>query len=81
MRKVIFPNINVPLLGHDHNGFAIIERAVVAMKRKRLPVATINNFIDNATRNDYKHLIKTVTKWFNTTSVYDDDNDDAYDDE
>ncbi len=66
MRKPKYPHITVPLVGEDGNAFAILGRAMDAMKRAGLPKETIDTFMDEARSSTYDHLVMTVLRWFST---------------
>ncbi len=68
-----YPNINVPLVGHDGNAYSILCRARRAMKAEGLSADTMREFHDAATGGDYNRLLRTVMEWFDTTSEHDDE--------
>lgn len=61
-----YPEVFVPLLGEDGNAFAIIGRALKAMRKAKLPEEEMSAFRDEATSGDYDHLLRTVMNWFET---------------
>jgi hypothetical protein len=62
-----YPEIEVELVGHDGNAFAILGRISQAMRRAKLPKTEIDEFMKEATDGDYNHLLQTCMKW---VSVY-----------
>ena len=60
-----YPDITVELVGKDGNAFNILGICRRAMKRARLPESEIEAFTQEATSNDYNHLLITCTEWFN----------------
>ena len=69
--EVKYPHVNVPLVGHDGNAFAIIGRVTRALRQANVPVAEIEAFRIEAFNGDYDHLLQTVMKTVGT----DDDSD------
>ena len=57
------PNIKVKLVGEDGNAFAIIAKVRQAMWEAGLPNPTITEFIRQATKGDYDHLLRTAMEW------------------
>jgi hypothetical protein len=70
-----YPNVNVPLVGHDGNAFAIIGRAITAAKRGGVPKNEIDAFVTQAQSGDYNRLLTTVMEWFDTTDRKADDDE------
>lgn len=62
-----YPNVKVPLVGHDGNAFAIIGRAITAARRGGVPKTDIDKFVNQAQSGDYSRLLTTVMEWFDTT--------------
>jgi hypothetical protein len=70
------PEINVPLVGEDGNAFAILGRCSQAMKRAGVSSEERTEFMTQAQSGDYDNLLRTVVEWFDTSSPYDDDEED-----
>ncbi len=60
---VLYPNIEVSLVGEDGNAFAILGRVRKAMRRGNVPANEITKFHDEATSGDYDHLLRTCLKY------------------
>lgn len=54
-----FPHIEVELVGHDGNAFAILGSVQRAMRRGGVSDADVKAFMDEATSGDYDHLLRT----------------------
>jgi len=63
MSKIKYPEIEVELVGHDGNAFAIIGRVRKAMQRAKVPDEEIEKFKEEATAGDYDHLLQTCMQW------------------
>lgn len=61
-----YPDIHVPMIGEDGNSFAILARAMKAMREAGLSQEKRALFVSEATSGDYDHLIGTVMEWFDT---------------
>ena len=61
-----YPEVRVPLVGHDGNAFSIIGRARRAMERAGFEQRMIDEFVTEATSGDYEHLLSTAMRWFRT---------------
>jgi len=70
-----YPNVKVPLVGHDGNAFAIIGRAITAARRGGVPKTDIDAFVNQAHSGDYSHLLTTVMEWFDTTDDHGDEDE------
>jgi hypothetical protein len=82
MTSVKYPNVKVPLVGHDGNAFAIIGRCITAARRGGVPRTEIDAFVSQAQGGDYNRLLTTVMEWFDTTdsnSDEDDEDDELHD--
>lgn len=66
-RPDTLPHIEVELLGHDGNAFAIIGRCTKAMRRAGVDKATIDAFTKEAMSGDYDHLLATAMEWFDVS--------------
>ncbi len=60
-----FENIQVQLTGMDGNAFSILGRVMDAMKKANVSQADIDEFIKDATSDNYDNLLTTVAKWVN----------------
>ena len=60
--QVKYPDIKVELSDQSGNAYAIIGRVRKAMKRAMLPTAEIEAFTDEATSDDYDHLLQVVIR-------------------
>jgi len=58
-----YPHVKVKLVGQDGNAFSILGRVQQAMRRAKVPQVEIDNFITEATADDYNHLLQTVMKF------------------
>ena len=56
-------DITVKLLGEDGNAYAILSRVSRAMKSGGVPQEEIDVFCEEATSEDYDHLLQTVMEW------------------
>jgi hypothetical protein len=59
-----FPDIAVPMVGHDGNAFAILGRCQRAMRTAGLDATTQSEFATEATAGNYDNLLRTVASWF-----------------
>lgn len=59
-----YPEIKIQLSGLDENAFSILARCKRAMIKNNIDEDTIKNFWDEATSEDYDHLLQTCMKWF-----------------
>lgn len=66
MRKVLYPNVTVPLTGEDSNAFDMIARTSRALSRAGVPPEVCAGFRSEAISGDYEHVIRTITAWVNT---------------
>ncbi len=65
IQDVKYPEIEIELVGHDGNAFAILGGVTEAMRRADVPAEQIKEFTDEATSGDYDHLLQTCCKWVN----------------
>jgi hypothetical protein len=56
-------DVTVRLDGEDGNAFAILGRVRKALRRAGVPESDIKNIMEEATSDDYFHLINTVMKY------------------
>lgn len=61
--SVKHPEVEVTLLGQDGNGFGIVCKVKMALKRAGVPVEEQDEFFDEATSGDYNHLLQTTMAW------------------
>ena len=61
---VRYPDIVVQMVGEDGNAFAILARCKTAMRRAGLEKSAIDEFINEAKKGDYDHLLRTVMRYF-----------------
>jgi hypothetical protein len=59
-----YPDIRVPLVGHDGNAFAILGRCQLPMGAAGLDASVQSEFASEATAGNYDHLLRTVMQWF-----------------
>jgi len=62
-----YENIEVQLVGMDGNAFSILGRVMDAMKKAGLSQTEIDEFIKEATSDNYDNLLMTVAKWVNVS--------------
>jgi len=62
-----FENIEVKLVGMDGNAFSILGRVLDAMKKAGLSQSEIDEFINEATGDNYDNLLMTCMKWVNVS--------------
>ena len=65
MANIKYPEITINIIGKDGNAFNILGICVSAMKKHKLPKSEINNFIAEATSDNYDNLLCVVMAWFN----------------
>jgi ABC-type sugar transport system substrate-binding protein len=58
-----YPEITIVLTGEDGNAFSILARCHRALKRAGLH-EEVPVFTEEATSDDYNHLLRTVMQWF-----------------
>jgi hypothetical protein len=66
-----FPDVWVPLVGHDGNAFGIIARVSRALHEGGASHDEKNAFASEAMSGDYSHLLRTVAEWVNIESEED----------
>jgi hypothetical protein len=57
-----YPHITVTLTGNDGNAFGILGVVRRALRQNRVPDIEIEAFYEEATKDDYDHLLQTVLK-------------------
>jgi len=55
--------IELKLIGTDGNAFALLGKAVGALRRNGFK-DRVKEFTDDATSGDYNHLLAVMMKWF-----------------
>lgn len=58
-----YPEIEVQLIGNDGNAFSILGNVKNALRKNKVPNEEINQFIEEATNEDYNHLLRTCMNW------------------
>jgi hypothetical protein len=58
-----YPDIEVPLTGQDGNGFFIIGRVGMALRKAGVDQAEVTEFRKEAMSGDYDHLLQTCMRW------------------
>ena len=68
-----YPEVQVRLVGEDGNTFAILGRVMDALKRHGVDDDEVTAFHEEATADDYNHLLRTVMAWVDTDTLEDED--------
>ncbi len=58
-------NVDVELVGTDGNAFALLSRCQTVARKGGIAQDQINEFLDEAQKGDYDHLLRTCMKYFN----------------
>jgi hypothetical protein len=58
-----YPDVEVRLLGHDSNAFAILGTTRRALKQAGVEQSEIDAYFAEATSGDYDHLLQTTMRW------------------
>jgi hypothetical protein len=58
-------DVNVELVGHDGNAFAILGRVSKALRKAGASPAEVKLFMDEATSGDYDQLLQCCMRWVN----------------
>jgi hypothetical protein len=61
--KPKYPHVEVNLVGHDGNAFALLGRVTRQMRRHGLTDAEVNAFMTEAMAGDYNHMLMTAMRW------------------
>jgi hypothetical protein len=61
--SVLFPDVQVRLVGEDVNAFAILGRVQKALKRGGASSEQVSEFLKEAMSGDYDHLLQVVMRW------------------
>lgn len=62
-----YPNIDVELVGHDGNAFAIMGKVSKALRRAGVSQEEIKQYTDEATSGDYDNLLRVTMNWVNVS--------------
>lgn len=62
-----YPEAKVRLVGEDGNVFAVLGRAVAALRRVGADEAEVGRFCDEAASGDYDNALRTVMRWVSTS--------------
>lgn len=65
VNEVKYPHITVQLAGENGNAYVILFKIKKALHNDGVPAATIQEFFDEATSDDYDHLLQTCMRWVN----------------
>ena len=68
-----YPDVQVTLIGHDGNAFAIMGAVSAEMRSHRIPREEIEAFRREAMSGDYDNLLRTVMRWVSTDGEGDDE--------
>ena len=63
MAQVKYPEIEVELVGHDGNAFAIMARVKRALESNGVPSAEVDEYLSESMSGDYDNLLRTAMKW------------------
>lgn len=63
MNDVRYPDIEVKLIGHNGNSFAILASVRKALRRGGVPQEEVTKFTEEATSGDRDHLLMTCMEW------------------
>ena len=55
--------IEVELIGHDGNAFAIMGKVTNAMKRANIDKSVVEEYIKEATAGDYDNLLRVTMEY------------------
>ena len=58
-----YPEVEVQLVGEDGNAFSILGRVRMAMKKHGISEDVRDEFMREATSDDYDHLLRTCMAW------------------
>lgn len=62
-----YPNIDVELVGHDGNAFAIMGKVSKVLRRAGVSQEEIKQYTDEATSGDYDNLLRVTMNWVNVS--------------
>jgi hypothetical protein len=55
--------VEVTLVGHDGNAFAIMGKVQRALKDAGASAEELKQYLDESMSGDYDHLLRTAMKW------------------
>jgi hypothetical protein len=61
--EIRYPNIRVTLSDQDRNVFSVLGHVKYALKLDGVSQQDIEAFVDEATKGDYDHLLRTAMRW------------------
>jgi len=61
--EIRYPEVTVLLAGTDGNAFNVLGLVLAALKEIGAPPAERAAFLQEATRGDYQHLLRTAMQW------------------
>jgi hypothetical protein len=61
--NIRYPDIEVELVGHDGNAFAIMGTVSKALRRAGVSEEEIAQYLKESRSGDYDHLIQTALNW------------------
>jgi len=61
--EIRYPNISVTLSDQDRNVFSVLGHVKYALKLGGVSQQDIEAFVDEATKGDYDHLLRTAMRW------------------
>lgn len=61
--EVKYPGIEVELVGHDGNAFAIMGKVSGALRKEGVPKAEVDEYLAESMSGDYDHLLQTAMRW------------------
>ena len=63
--QVKCPEVTVQLTGQDGNAFFILGKVKREMQRAKVDANIIKEYFDEATNDDYDHLLQTTMRYVN----------------
>jgi hypothetical protein len=63
MEQVKYPEIEVELVGHDGNAFAIMARVKSALQKNGVSSEEVDEYLAESMSGDYDNLLRTAMKW------------------
>lgn len=67
MIETKYPDIEVELVGHDGNAFAIMGEVTSALKHAGIDKDEINQYREEAMAGSYDDLLRTTMTWVTVT--------------
>lgn len=62
-----YPEVEVELIGHDGNAFAILGKAMRALRRAGVEEETVEEYRKEATLAGYDNLLAVTMEWVEVT--------------